>query len=59
MRIGKLRSLPDPPDEALQDLTQKPTAHIRSRVEHPFRLIKQQFRLSEDSSVILGNSLRF
>jgi hypothetical protein len=59
MRIGKLRSLPDTPDGALQDLTEKPKAYIRSRIEHSFRLINQQFRLSEDSSVILGNSLCF
>ena len=43
MRPGKRRSLPDTPDGRLQDLIETAKAHIRSKVEHPFRVIKQQF----------------
>jgi len=43
MRPGKRRSLPDTPDGKLQDLIETAKAHIRSKVEHPFRVIKQQF----------------
>ena len=40
---GKRRSLPDTPDGRLQDLVETAKAHIRAKVEHPFRVIKQQF----------------
>ena len=43
MRPGKRRSLPDTPDGRLQDLIETAKAHIRSKVEHPFQVIKQQF----------------
>ena len=43
MRPGKRRLLPDTPDGRLQDLIETAKAHIRSKVEHPFRVIKQQF----------------
>ena len=43
MRPGKRRSLPDTPDGRLQDLIETAKAHIRAKVEHPFRVIKQQF----------------
>ena len=43
MRPGKRRSLPDTPEGRLQDLIETAKAHIRSKVEHPFRVIKQQF----------------
>ena len=43
MRPGKRRALPDTPDGKLQDLFETAKAHIRSNVEHPFRVIKQQF----------------
>ena len=43
MRPGKRRALPDAPDGKLQDLIETAKAHIRSKVEHPFRVIKQQF----------------
>ena len=43
MRPGKRRALPDTPDGRLQDLIETAKAHIRSKVEHPFRVIKQQF----------------
>ncbi len=43
MRPGKRRALPDTPDGKLQDLIETAKAHIRSKVEHPFRVIKQQF----------------
>ncbi len=43
MRPGKRRSLPETAEGKLQDLVETAKAHIRSKVEHPFRVIKQQF----------------
>jgi IS5 family transposase len=43
MRPGKPRGLPDTPDGRLQQLIETAKAHIRSKVEHPFGVIKQQF----------------
>ncbi len=43
MRPGKRRALPDTPEDRMQDLIETAKAHIRSKGEHPFRLIKQQF----------------
>ena len=43
MRPGKRRALPDTAEGQLQDLVETAKAHIRSKVEHPFRVIKQQF----------------
>ena len=43
MRPGKRRALPDTADGRLEDLIETAKAHIRSKVEHPFRVIKQQF----------------
>ena len=43
MQPGKRRALPNTPEGRLQDLTEAAKAHIRSKVEHPFRVIKQQF----------------
>jgi IS5 family transposase len=43
MRPGKRRALPDTAEGKLQDLVETAKAHIRSKVEHPFRVIKQQF----------------
>jgi len=43
MRPGKRRALPDTPEGKLQDLIETAKAHIRAKVEHPFRVIKQQF----------------
>jgi IS5 family transposase len=43
MRPDKRRSLPDTPDGRLQDLIETAKAHIRAKVEHPCRVIKQQF----------------
>ena len=43
MRPGKHRALPDTPEGRLQDLIETAKAHIRSKGEHPFRVIKQQF----------------
>jgi len=42
MRPGKRRALPDTPEGRLQDLIETAKAHIRSKGEHPFRVIKQQ-----------------
>ena len=42
-RPGKRRALPDTPEGRLGDLVETPKAHIRSKVEHPCRVIKQQF----------------
>jgi Transposase and inactivated derivatives, IS5 family len=43
MRPGKRRGLPDTPEGRLQDLIETAKANIRSKGEHPFRVIKQQF----------------
>jgi IS5 family transposase len=43
MRPGKRRALPNTPEGRLQNLIETAKAHIRSKVEHPFRVIKQQF----------------
>lgn len=43
MRPGKRRVLPGTADGRLQDLIEVAKAHIRAKVEHPFRVIKQQF----------------
>jgi IS5 family transposase len=39
MRPGKRRSLPDTPEGRLDDLVETAKAHIRAKVEHPFRVI--------------------
>ena len=43
MRPGTRRALPDTPEGRLQDLIEAAKAHVRAKVEHPFRVIKQQF----------------
>jgi IS5 family transposase len=43
MRHGKRRALPNTLEGKLQDLIETAKAHIRSKVEHLFRVIKQQF----------------
>ena len=43
IRPGKRRALPDTPAGRLEDLIETAKAHIRSKVEHPFPVIRQQF----------------
>ena len=43
MRPGKRRALPDTPEGRIDGLTETAKAHVRAKVEHPFRVIKQQF----------------
>ena len=43
MRPGKRRALPDTPEGRLDDLIETAKAHVRAKVEHPFRVIKRQF----------------
>jgi IS5 family transposase len=43
MRPGERKALPDTSQRRLQDLVETAKAHIRSKAEHPFRVIKQQF----------------
>jgi len=43
MRPGKRRARPDTADRKLQDLIEAARAHVCAKVEHPFRIIKQQF----------------
>ena len=43
MRPGKRRALPDTAEGKLLDLVEMAKAHIRSKVEQPFRVTKQQF----------------
>ena len=56
MRPGKRRALLDTPEGRLQDLIETVKAHIRSKVEHPFRVIKQQFGFQKTSLRGLGKS---
>ncbi len=39
MRSGKRRALPDTPEGRVDDLIETAKAHIRAKVEHPFRVI--------------------
>ena len=43
MRPGKRRALPNTPEARVDDLIETAKAHFRSKVEHPFRVIKRQF----------------
>jgi IS5 family transposase len=43
MRPGQRRALPDTPEGRLEDLFETAKAHLRAKVEHPFRVIKRQF----------------
>jgi IS5 family transposase len=47
MRPGKRRILPDTPDGRLQDLIETAKAHIRSKGEYRFRVIKQRFGIQK------------
>ena len=40
---GKRRALPDTPKGRTADLVETAKAHIRSTVEHPFRVLNEQF----------------
>lgn len=43
MRPGQRRALPDTAEGRLEDLLETAKAHLRAKVEHPFRVIKCQF----------------
>lgn len=43
MRSGKRQALPNTQDGRLKDLVETDKAHIRAKVEQPFRVIKEQF----------------
>lgn len=43
MKPGQRRVLPDTPEGRLLDLMEAAKAHVRAKVEHPFRIIKCQF----------------
>ena len=43
MRPGQRRALPNTPEGRLEDLIETAKAHLRAKVEHPFRVIKCQF----------------
>lgn len=43
MRPGKRRALPDTPEGRLENWLETAKAHIRTKVEHPLRVIKQQW----------------
>jgi len=47
MRSGKRRALTDTPEGKLHDLIETAKAHIRAKVEHPFRVINQQFGIQQ------------
>ena len=42
MRLGKRRQFSDTPADCLIEWCERAKAHIRAKVEHPFRVIKQQ-----------------
>ncbi|WP_399212377.1 MULTISPECIES: transposase [unclassified Synechococcus] len=43
IRPGKRRALPDTPEGRLDNWAETAKAHIRAKVEHPFRAMKQQW----------------
>jgi len=43
MRPGQRRALPDTAEGRLENLFETAKAHLRAKVEHPFRVIKHQF----------------
>ena len=43
IKPGQRRVLPDTPEGRLLDLMEAAKAHVRAKVEHPFRIIKSQF----------------
>ena len=43
MRPEKRRALPDTPEGRVDDLIETAKAHIRAKVEHPFRVMMRQF----------------
>ena len=43
MRPCKRRGLPDTPEGRLHDLIEAAKAHVRAKIEHPSRVIKQRF----------------
>ena len=43
IRHGKRQALPNTQDGWLKDLVETAMAHIRAKVEHPFRVIEEQF----------------
>jgi IS5 family transposase len=43
IKLGKRRVMPDTPDGRLLVLVETAKAHMRAKVEHQFRGIKQQF----------------
>jgi IS5 family transposase len=48
MRPGERSRLPNIQEESLQDLIETAKTCIRSKVKHPFRVIKQQFGLQKN-----------
>ena len=47
IRPGRRKSLPDTTDGRLKDMIETAKAHICSKVENPFRVVKQQFGLQK------------
>jgi IS5 family transposase len=43
MRLGQRLALPDTAEGRLEDLIETAKAHLRAKVEHPFRVIKCQY----------------
>ena len=43
MRPGQRRKLPDSPEGQLQEWSERAKVHVRAKVEHAFRIMKQQF----------------
>ena len=58
MRPGKRRALPDTPEERLDDLVETAKAHIRSKGEHPFRVIKQQLMVLRLIQLAIGRLIQ-
>ena len=43
MRPGQRRKLSDSPEGQLQEWCERAKGHVRAKVEHAFRIMKQQF----------------
>jgi IS5 family transposase len=56
MRPEKRRALPDIAEGKLRDPVETAKAHIRSKVERPFRVIKQQFGFQKTRLRVLAKN---
>ena len=57
LRPGTRRILPDTPEGRLIDLEETAKAHIRAKVEQPFRDIKEQFGIRKTRLVDMAKTI--